>query len=178
MLICNFSRYCGHSMGVIPGLVSIPVVKSFCVLFVYYGFLWEFHFAASSLYSYISFLLQIFFIYLIFSLYFVQFLTFNLCFKKQLNIVFYININVVSLLTNAFGPFMREVDTVYDQKKPSIGQAASFEGYSRSEGYSSDDSRELVYWQNPITLIFYYNFEYSSRFFLFHIYYVYHKIKY
>ena len=34
-------------MGVIPGLVSIPVVKSFCVLFVYYGFLWEFHFAAS-----------------------------------------------------------------------------------------------------------------------------------
>ena len=43
-------RYCGHSMGVIPGLVSIPVVKSFCVLFVYYGFLWEFHFAASSLY--------------------------------------------------------------------------------------------------------------------------------
>ena len=50
MLICNFSRYCGHSMGVIPGLVSIPVVKSFCVLFVYYGFLWEFHFAASLLY--------------------------------------------------------------------------------------------------------------------------------
>ena len=46
-----YNRYCGHSMGVIPGLVSIPVVKSFCVLFVYYGFLWEFHFAASSLYS-------------------------------------------------------------------------------------------------------------------------------
>ena len=45
---CN--RFCGHSMGVIPGLVSIPVVKSFCVLFVYYGFLWEFHFAASLLY--------------------------------------------------------------------------------------------------------------------------------
>ena len=46
----NYNEYCGHSMGVIPGLVSIPVVKSFCVLFVYYGFLWEFHFAASSLY--------------------------------------------------------------------------------------------------------------------------------
>ena len=45
---CN--RFCGHSMGVIPGLVSIPVVKSFCVLFVYYGFLWEFHFAASLFY--------------------------------------------------------------------------------------------------------------------------------
>ena len=45
-----YSRYCGHSMGVIPGLVSIPVVKSFCVLFVYYGFLWEFHFAASFFY--------------------------------------------------------------------------------------------------------------------------------
>ena len=45
---CN--ECCGHGMGVIPGLVSIPVVKSFCVLFVYYGFLWEFHFAASSLY--------------------------------------------------------------------------------------------------------------------------------
>lgn len=44
-----YIRYCGHSMGVIPGLVSIPVVKSFCVLFVYYGFLWEFHFAASLL---------------------------------------------------------------------------------------------------------------------------------
>ena len=53
ILICN-SKYCGHSMGVIPGLVSIPVVKSFCVLFVYYGFLWEFHFAA-------SFLLQLLF---------------------------------------------------------------------------------------------------------------------
>ena len=50
ILICN-SKYCGHSMGVIPGLVSIPVVKSFCVLFVYYGFLWEFHFAASLLYT-------------------------------------------------------------------------------------------------------------------------------
>ena len=48
---CSFvmDKYCGHSMGVIPGLVSIPVVKSFCVLFVYYGFLWEFHFAASLL---------------------------------------------------------------------------------------------------------------------------------
>ena len=45
-----YIKYCGHSMGVIPGLVSIPVVKSFCVLFVYYGFLWEFHFAASFLY--------------------------------------------------------------------------------------------------------------------------------
>ena len=32
-------RFCGHSMGVIPGLVSIPVVKSFCVLctMVFYG---------------------------------------------------------------------------------------------------------------------------------------------
>ena len=49
ILIGLYIRYCGHSMGVIPGLVSIPVVKSFCVLFVYYGFLWEFHFAASSL---------------------------------------------------------------------------------------------------------------------------------
>ena len=48
---CVVDRYCGHSMGVIPGLVSIPVVKSFCVLFVYYGFLWEFHFAASLLYT-------------------------------------------------------------------------------------------------------------------------------
>ena len=47
---CVIDKYCGHSMGVIPGLVSIPVVKSFCVLFVYYGFLWEFHFAASFLY--------------------------------------------------------------------------------------------------------------------------------
>ena len=56
LIIKSFSfglyiRYCGHSMGVIPGLVSIPVVKSFCVLFVYYGFLWEFHFAASLLYT-------------------------------------------------------------------------------------------------------------------------------
>ena len=51
ILICDRCKYCGHSMGVIPGLVSIPVVKSFCVLFVYYGFLWEFHFAASLLYT-------------------------------------------------------------------------------------------------------------------------------
>ena len=53
-------KYCGHSMGVIPGLVSIPVVKSFCVLFVYYGFLWEFHFAASLLYTNFTNLLIIF----------------------------------------------------------------------------------------------------------------------
>ena len=49
-------------MGVIPGLVSIPVVKSFCVLFVYYGFLWEFHFAASFLYYILT--LLIFFIFI------------------------------------------------------------------------------------------------------------------
>lgn len=55
-------KYCGHSMGVIPGLVSIPVVKSFCVLFVYYGFLWEFHFAASFLYYILT--LLIFFIFI------------------------------------------------------------------------------------------------------------------
>ena len=54
-------KYCGHSMGVIPGLVSIPVVKSFCVLFVYYGFLWEFHFAASFLYyNYYTIFLTVF----------------------------------------------------------------------------------------------------------------------
>ena len=56
-----YIRYCGHSMGVIPGLVSIPVVKSFCVLFVYYGFLWEFHFAASLL-IYKSFKLLLFYL--------------------------------------------------------------------------------------------------------------------
>ena len=56
-----YFRYCGHSMGVIPGLVSIPVVKSFCVLFVYYGFLWEFHFAAS------FFIYKPFLTYLLFS---------------------------------------------------------------------------------------------------------------
>ena len=64
MLICS-SKYCGHSMGVIPGLVSIPVVKSFCVLFVYYGFLWEFHFAASFLYyNYSIFFLTVLLYYL------------------------------------------------------------------------------------------------------------------
>ena len=57
-------RFCGHSMGVIPGLVSIPVVKSFCVLFVYYGFLWEFHFAASFL------LLQLLLTYLLITYHF------------------------------------------------------------------------------------------------------------
>ena len=35
MLINEFG---GHSDGVTPGLVSIPEVKSFRVLFVYYGF--------------------------------------------------------------------------------------------------------------------------------------------
>ena len=60
-------KYCGHSMGVIPGLVSIPVVKSFCVLFVYYGFLWEFHFAASFLYyNYFTIFDLFFFIVLIY----------------------------------------------------------------------------------------------------------------
>ena len=59
-------KYCGHSMGVIPGLVSIPVVKSFCVLFVYYGFLWEFHFAASFFYyNYNLLFFDCFFYYLI-----------------------------------------------------------------------------------------------------------------
>ena len=57
-------KFCGHSMGVIPGLVSIPVVKSFCVLFVYYGFLWEFHFAASFL------LLQLLLTYLLITYHF------------------------------------------------------------------------------------------------------------
>ena len=53
-------------MGVIPGLVSIPVVKSFCVLFVYYGFLWEFHFAASFLYyNYLSLFFLSVFLYLL-----------------------------------------------------------------------------------------------------------------
>ena len=42
-------EFCGHSMRAIPGLVSIPEVKSFCVLIcVLWFFLWEFHFAASS----------------------------------------------------------------------------------------------------------------------------------
>ena len=57
-------KFCGHSMGVRPGLVSIPVVKSFCVLFVYYGFLWEFHFAASFL------LLQLLLTYLLITYHF------------------------------------------------------------------------------------------------------------
>ena len=35
ILIIEFG---GHSDGVTPGLVSIPEVKSFRVLFVYYGF--------------------------------------------------------------------------------------------------------------------------------------------
>ena len=72
MLICGICRYCGHSMGVIPGLVSIPVVKSFCVLFVYYGFLWEFHFAASLLYyNYLLYLFcLILLIFLMFYLYY------------------------------------------------------------------------------------------------------------
>ena len=34
---CLF-RLGGHSMGATPVLVSITEVKSFCVLFVYYGF--------------------------------------------------------------------------------------------------------------------------------------------
>lgn len=42
-----------------------PVVKSFCVLFVYYGFLWEFHFAVS-LFYYITFLFFIIFILSVF----------------------------------------------------------------------------------------------------------------
>ena len=52
-------------MGVIPGLVSIPVVKSFCVLFVYYGFLWEFHFAASLLLQLLITFFDSFFYYII-----------------------------------------------------------------------------------------------------------------
>ena len=57
-------------------------------------------------------------------------------------------------MTDAFGPSMRKVDTVNDQEKPSIRQAARFEGYSRREGYSTDDSRELVYGQNSNLKLF------------------------
>ena len=36
--IILINEFGGHSDGVTPGLVSIPEVKSFRVLFVYYGF--------------------------------------------------------------------------------------------------------------------------------------------
>lgn len=62
-------------MGVIPGLVSIPVVKSFCVLFVYYGFLWEFHFAA-------SFLLHILYYFFVFFVDYVLIYVFLVIFMK------------------------------------------------------------------------------------------------
>ena len=72
MIISIYDWFCGHSMRVIPGLVSIPEVKSFCVLFVYYGFLWEFHFAASLLYIhyyfYFVFILFVYFLYYFFFL--------------------------------------------------------------------------------------------------------------
>ena len=42
--VCRFS---GHSDGVIPGLVSIPEVKSVTFCLVLWRYLWEFHFAAS-----------------------------------------------------------------------------------------------------------------------------------
>ena len=38
MILSLSYRFGGHSDGVTPGLVSIPEVKSFRVLFVYYGF--------------------------------------------------------------------------------------------------------------------------------------------
>ena len=40
-------RFSGHSDGVIPGLVSIPEVKSVTFCLVLWRYLWEFHFAAS-----------------------------------------------------------------------------------------------------------------------------------
>ena len=39
--------FSGHSDGVIPGLVSIPEVKSVTFCLVLWRYLWEFHFAAS-----------------------------------------------------------------------------------------------------------------------------------
>ena len=38
LFLLSCFRFGGHSMGVTPVLVSITEVKSFCVLFVYYGF--------------------------------------------------------------------------------------------------------------------------------------------
>ena len=38
LFIMLINEFGGHSDGVTPGLVSIPEVKSFRVLFVYYGF--------------------------------------------------------------------------------------------------------------------------------------------
>ena len=48
--------FCGHSVGVIPGLVSIPVVKSFRVLFVYYGYSMGISFCCQSIYYYLFFI--------------------------------------------------------------------------------------------------------------------------
>ena len=50
-------------MRVIPGLVSIPEVKSFCVLFVYYGFSMGISFRCKPFYIYNY---QFFFCYFVF----------------------------------------------------------------------------------------------------------------
>ena len=70
--VCRFS---GHSDGVIPGLVSIPEVKSVTFCLVLWRYLWEFHFAASLffilfcitlLYCFLCFFSFLIFLYLCF----------------------------------------------------------------------------------------------------------------
>ena len=59
-------RFCGHSMGVIPGLVSIPVVKSFvfclCTM-VFYG-----NFISLQAFFYYNYYLLIYLLLIIFIL--------------------------------------------------------------------------------------------------------------
>ena len=57
-------RFSGHSDGVIPGLVSIPEVKSVTFCLVLWRYLWEFHFAASLFFILFCITLLYYFIFL------------------------------------------------------------------------------------------------------------------
>ena len=69
-------RFSGHSDGVIPGLVSIPEVKSVTFCLVLWRYLWEFHFAAS-----LFFYLVLYNVVILFFVFFSFLIFLYLCFK-------------------------------------------------------------------------------------------------
>ena len=93
--VCRFS---GHSDGVIPGLVSIPEVKSVTFCLVLWRYLWEFHFAASLFFYLVLYNVVILFFVFFFCLDILCFLNFFLFFQLSLYSSLFLYYNVIIML--------------------------------------------------------------------------------
>ena len=91
-------RFSGHSDGVIPGLVSIPEVKSVTFCLVLWRYLWEFHFAASLFFILFCITLLYCFLCFFFCLDILCFLNFFLFFQLSLYSSLFIYYNVIIML--------------------------------------------------------------------------------